>query len=54
MNWYKKAQIKISNEEYIADQLLNAWEYSSPEEMIKWLSDTTDVSPEKIASIVNE
>jgi hypothetical protein len=51
----EEAQTKMLIKEYdfIMDQLVNAWEFHGPEEMIEWLQSQTTRSPKGIEKMVN-
>lgn len=49
------AQTELLKKEYafITDQLVNAWEFHEPKEMIEWLVSQTTRSPKGIEKMVN-
>jgi len=44
----------VSDEEFIADQLVNAWEFSSPDEMTRHLASETGYSRSQLKPLVNK
>jgi len=44
----------ISDEEFVADQLANTWEYMSPQEMFKELAKKVKVDKTQLKKLVND
>ena len=50
----KKDYGKMTDKEFIADQLTNAWEFNTPREMHEHLRNQTNVNDDKLKELINE